>query len=144
MIFTKLVHQIEKRRLSKKPYMRYKIPTKIVESFILVKAKRRKEKPRIRFSVVTLLPFNNWNGLARNTTDKLHFTKRKKEAITNRPLYLTPYRAGFLSRRSFISPEIVSRRDARKQGHGEAATDRSSPERKRARTDWPRRGYLPL
>lgn len=130
-----LVHRSSKKR--------YKIPTEIVESFILVK-KGRSQKPESEwhFSTMEL----DW----RET--QLHFTERKKkkrEGITNRPSLFNhrtePVVFSLPRGDRLISPEIVSRKGMRGNKVTERwIADRSSPERKRARTDWPRRGYLPL
>lgn len=83
---------------------------------------------------------------------QLHFTERKKkkrEGITNRPSLFNhrtePVVFSLPRGDRLISPEIVSRKGMRGNKVTERwIADRSSPERKRARTDWPRRGYLPL
>lgn len=130
-----LVHRSSKKR--------YKIPTEIVESFILVKKEeRRSQNPSDTFQQLEL----DW----RET--QLHFTERKKkkrEGITNRPSLFNhrtePVVFSLPRGDRLISPEIVSRKGMRGNKVTERwIADRSSPERKRARTDWPRRGYLPL
>lgn len=106
--------------------------------------KKKKEEARIR---VTL--FNNWNwiGAKHNCTSQKE--KKKREGITNRPSLFNhrtePVVFSLPRGDRLISPEIVSRKGMRGNKVTERwIADRSSPERKRARTDWPRRGYLPL
>lgn len=89
----------------------------------------------------------NWIGAKHNCTSQKE--KKKREGITNRPSLFNhrtePVVFSLPRGDRLISPEIVSRKGMRGNKVTERwIADRSSPERKRARTDWPRRGYLPL
>lgn len=116
-----LVHRSSKKR--------YKIPTEIVESFILVKKEeRRSQNPSDTFQQLEL----DW----RET--QLHFTERKKkkrEGITNRPSLFNhrtePVVFSLPRGDRLISPEIVSR----KQGHG-ALNHRSIVTRAKTGKNW--------
>lgn len=97
-----LVHRSSKKR--------YKIPTEIVESFILVKKEeRRSQNPSDTFQQW------NWIGAKHNCTSQKE--KKKREGITNRPSLFNhrtePVVFSLPRGDRLISPEIVSRKGMR-------------------------------